>query len=64
MMKLTSREMFHTSLGLKIVIDNPKATIHKNDIVEVDNKLYCVEGIDFSKAHTESIILSVTETKA
>lgn len=62
MMKLRSKEMFRTSLGLKIVIDDPEAVIHNGDIVEIDGKQYHINEIGFPKTpENKSIILTVSE---
>ena len=60
--KLISKEMFHTSLGLKVVIEKAGSPVSKGDIVEINNKVYTVLDISFSHDPDDGrIILTVKE---
>ena len=62
MMKLISREMFNTSLGLKVIIDRIPNDIKTGDIVLIDSSMFKVKSIALSpKADDESVILTVQE---
>lgn len=45
MMKLELIEMFHTSLGLKMVVEKPDQILSVGDEVSVNGKNYIVKGI-------------------
>ena len=45
MMKLKLKEMFHTSLGLKMAVEKPDQPLSVGDEVSVNGKNYTVKGI-------------------
>lgn len=59
MMKLDTIEMFHTSLGLKVIID--KIDVAVNDKIIINGEEYTVIKIDLPpKADDERIILTLS----
>ena len=60
MIKLTTKEMYHTSLGLKAIVSTSES-LKAGEIIEINGKEYTIKNISFPhNPDDERIVLTLS----